>query len=146
MARPLPFVYPGAIYHIMARGDGGKFIFNHGQDALLFLKWLSEVYKSHGWRVHAWVLMGNHFHLLIETPEANLVSGMKLLLGAFAQAWNRHDRRPGHVFQGRYKSVPVSGESASDSAQFRTVADYIHLNPARAQLAGGKKDPLVDSP
>ena len=146
MARPLRFQYPGAIYHVMARGDGGKFIFNDDVDAALFLKWLGEVCESHGWRVHAWVLMGNHFHLLLETPEANLVSGMKRLLGAFAQAWNRRYQRHGHVFQGRYKSVPVSGELASHGAQFRVVADYIHLNPARAKLTGAKKGPLVDYP
>ena len=146
MARPLRFQYLGAIYHVMARGDGGKFIFNDDVDAALFLKWLGEVCESHGWRVHAWVLMGNHFHLLLETPEANLVSGMKRLLAAFAQAWNRRYLRHGHVFQGRYKSVPVSGELASDGAQFRVVADYIHLNPARAKLTGAKKGPLVDYP
>ena len=146
MARPLRIEYPDAVYHVMARGDGGKFIFNDNTDAQLFLKWLSQVCQSHGWKVHAWVLMGNHFHLLLETPEANLVSGMKLFLGAFAQAWNRRYQRRGHVFQGRYKSIPVFGEMASDEAQFRTVADYIHLNPARAKLAGGRKGPLLEYP
>lgn len=146
MARPLRIEYPGAVYHVMARGDGGKFIFNDETDAQLFLKWLSAACESHGWKVHAWVLMGNHFHLLLETPEANLVSGMRLLLGAFAQAWNRRYQRRGHVFQGRYKSIPVSGELAADGAQFRIVADYIHLNPARAKLAGGRKGPLVNYP
>ena len=144
MARPLRIEYSGAVYHVMARGDGGKFIFNDDSEALLFLKWLGEVCESHGWKVHAWVLMGNHFHLLLETPEPNLISGMKLLLGAFAQAWNRRYRRRGHVFQGRYKSIPVSGELASDGAQFGVVADYIHLNSARAKLAGGRKGALVD--
>ena len=96
----------------------------------MFLSRLSRVCGSHGWRVHAWVLMGNHFHLLLETPEANLVSGMRILLGSFGQAWNRRRQRRGHVFQGRYKSIPVTGERASDPFQFRVVADYIHLNPA----------------
>ena len=73
MARPLRIEYSGAVYHVMARGDGGKFIFNDDSDALLFLKWLGEVCESHGWKVHAWVLMGNHFHLLLETPEPNLI-------------------------------------------------------------------------
>jgi len=136
MARPLRFVYPGAVYHVMARGDGGKTVFIDRADHLSFLYWLGRVCCSHGWRVHAWVLMGNHFHLLLETPEPNLVSGMKLLLGSFAQAWNRRYQRRGHVFQGRYKSVPVAGEQASDASQFRVVADYIHLNPARAGLVG----------
>ena len=93
MARPLRIEYSGAVYHVMARGDGGKFIFNDDSDALLCLKRLGELCASHGWKVHAWVLMGNHFHLLLETPEPNLISGMKLLLGAFAQAWNRKGKR-----------------------------------------------------
>jgi putative transposase len=101
---------------------------------------------SHGWRVHAWVLMGNHFHLLLETPEANLSSGMRVLLGTFGQAWNHRYQRRGHVFQGRYKSVPVVGEMAGDAHYFKTVADYIHLNPARAGLAGGKKGKLAGFP
>ena len=88
--------------------------------------------------------MGNHFHLLLETPEPKLISGMKLLLGAFAQTWNRRYRRRCYVFQGRYKSIPVSGELASDGAQFGVVADSIHLNPARAKLTGGRKGALVD--
>lgn len=143
MARPLRFVYPGAVYHIMARGDGGKKIFLTDSDHLLFLDWLEATCKSHGWRIHAWVLMANHFHLLLETPEPNLVTGMKWLLGGFSQAWNRRYQRRGHVFQGRYKSIPVSGELAADAHHFRNVADYIHLNPARAKLVGSNKTPLL---
>jgi putative transposase len=143
MARPLRFQYPGAVYHVMARGDGGKRIFIEKEDHKAFLFRLGEVCASHGWRVHAWVLMGNHFHLLLETPEANLVSGMKLLLGSFAQSWNRRYQRSGHVFQGRYKSIPVAGERASDPFQFRIVADYIHLNPVRAGLTGGENGKLI---
>jgi len=143
MARPLRFVYPGAIYHVMARGDGGKDIFLVDEDRLLFLHRLGIVCESHGWRVHAWVLMSNHFHLLLETPEPNLISGMKLLLGSYGQGWNRRYLRRGHVFQGRYKSIPITGERASDPFQFRVVADYIHLNPARAGLAGGGRDKLA---
>ena len=144
MARQLRFVYPGAVYHVMARGDGGKKLFLTDSDHLLFLDWLDGACKSHGWRVHAWVLMSNHFHLLLETPGPNLVNGMKWLLGGFSQAWNRRYKRSGHVFQGRYKSIPVSGERASDPYHFRIVADYIHLNPARAKIAGGTKGPLID--
>ena len=105
MARPLRFQYPGAVYHVMARGDGGKVVFQTDDDRLVFLKRLEETCGSCGWRVHAWVLMGNHFHLLIETPQPNLVAGMKWLLGVFSQGWNRARERQGHVFQGRYKSV-----------------------------------------
>jgi len=120
------------------------FIFGEREDASDFLERLQKVCGSHGWRVHAWVLMGNHFHLLLETPEPNLVSGMQLLMGTFGRSWNRRRGRRGHVFQGRYKSIPVSGELASDESQFGVVADYIHLNPARAGLAGGAKGKLVD--
>jgi REP element-mobilizing transposase RayT len=129
----------------MARGDGGDAVFETDDDRKAFLSRLWEVCESHGWRVHAWVLMSNHFHLLLETPQANLVTGMKWLLGTFSQGWNRARRRRGHVFQGRYKSVPVSGTDA-DPYYFRIVADYIHLNPARAGLAGGKRGPLAGYP
>ncbi len=125
----------------MARGDGGKTVFETDDDRLVFLKRLGETCSSCGWRIHAWVLMGNHFHLLLKTPQPNLVAGMKWLLGVFSQGWNRARGRQGHVFQGRYKSVPVNGSDA-DSHYFRIVADYIHLNPARARLAGGKLDNL----
>ena len=84
----------------------------------------------------------NHFHLLLETPQANLVTGMQWLLGTYSQGWNRARLRRGHVFQGRYKSVPVTGTDA-DAYYFRIVADYIHLNPARAGLAGGQRGPLT---
>jgi putative transposase len=141
MARPLRFEYPGGTYHIMARGDGGKVIFETDSDRKAFLFRLGQVCGSHGWRVHAWVLMGNHFHLLLETPEPNLVAGMRVLMGTFAQGWNRARLRRGHVFQGRYKSVPIKADSG-DPYYFRIVADYIHLNPARAGLAGGTRGKL----
>ena len=142
MARSIRFQYPGAIYHVMARGDGGKTVFETDDDRKSFVFRLGQVCGSHGWRVHAWVLMNNHFHLLLETPQANLVIGMQWLMGTYSQGWNRARLRRGHVFQGRYKSVPVTGTDA-DAYYFRIVADYIHLNPARAGLAGGKRGPLT---
>jgi hypothetical protein len=90
--------------------------------------------------------MGNHFHLLLETPEPNLSAGMQVLLGTYSQAWNSRYERRGHVFQGRYKAVPVTGERAEDAHYFKSVADYIHLNPARAGLAGGGRGSLLDYP
>jgi REP element-mobilizing transposase RayT len=126
----------------MARGDGGKIVFEADDDRKAFLFRLGQVCASHGWRVHAWVLMGNHFHLLLETPEPNLVTGMKFLLGTFSQGWNARRSRRGHVFQGRYKSVPVSA-AVESPYYFRIAADYIHLNPARAGLAGGDRGKLV---
>ena len=142
MPRALRHQYPGAVYHIMARGDGGKVIFESDEDRKSFLFRLAQVCGSHGWRVHAWVLMGNHFHLLLETPEPNLVTGMKYLLGTFSQGWNARRSRRGHVFQGRYKSVPVSA-AVESPYYFRIAADYIHLNPARAGIVGRGRGKLV---
>jgi REP element-mobilizing transposase RayT len=85
MARQLRFQYPGAVYHVMARGDGAKQLFLGKEDHESFRHWLEQVCGSHGWRVHAWVLMGNHFHLLLETPEANLAAGMRVLLETSAK-------------------------------------------------------------
>ena len=90
--------------------------------------------------------MGNHFHLLLETLEPNLSAGMRVLLGTYSQAWYSRYQRRGHVFQGRYKAVYVAGERAEDARYFKSVADYIHLNPARAGLAGVGRDRLVDYP
>jgi len=98
---------------------------------------LGKTCARHGWRVHAFVLMGNHFHLLLETPEPNLVAGMKWLMGVFSQGWNRRRLRRGHVFQGRYKAVVVNGEER-DGYYLRTTADYIHLNPVRSGWVGGE--------
>ncbi len=142
MARQPRFQYPGALYHVMARGNGGDAVFVTDDDRKAFLYRLGQVCESHGWQVHAWVLMGNHFHLLLETPQPNLVSGMKWLLSAYSQGWNRARKRRGHVFQERYKAVPVNA-SDSDAHYFKALVDYIHLNPARAGLAGGKHGPLL---
>lgn len=86
--------------------------------------------------------MKNHFHLLLETPEPNLVAGMKWLLGTYSQGWNASRKRHGHVFQGRYKAIPVNADD-NGGTYFMTVANYIHLNPARAGLAGGVCGPLT---
>jgi len=136
MARPLRYEAAGAVYHVMARGDGGKTVFEDDRDRFAWLELMERACERFGWRAHAWVLMGNHFHLLLETPEPNLVAGMKWLLGVFSQGWNRRRSRRGHVFQGRYKAVVVNGEER-EGCYFRVVADYIHLNPVRAGLAGG---------
>jgi putative transposase len=144
MARALRFRYPGAIYHVMARGDGSRTVFENKDDCEVFLHRLGEACGSCGWRVHAEVLMGNHFHLLLKTSQASLVVSMKWLVGVFSQGWNRARGRNGHVFQGRYKAVPASGSDAD--RYFRVVADYFHLNPARAGLAGGLYGKLADYP
>jgi len=131
MARPLRIEFAGATYHIMARGNQGRAIFDDDRDRQRFLETLGEACDKTGWRIHAYVLMGNHYHLLIETPEANLVAGMKWLQGTYTQRYNGRHRVFGHLFQGRYKAVPVDGASAG---YLETVSTYIHLNPARAGL------------
>ena len=145
MARQARFQYHGALYHLMARGNGGDAVFVTDDDRKVFLHRLGQVCESHGWRVHAWVLMDNHFHLLVETPQPNLVTGMKWLLSIYSQGWNRVRTRRGHVFQGRYKAVPVNGTD-SDPHYFKALVDYIHLNPARAGIAGGQRGPLLGYP
>ena len=131
MARQLRVEYPGAIYHVMNRGDRREAIFQDDQDRADFLAALAEVCGKTGWEVHALCLMGNHFHLVVETPQGNLVSGMKWLLGTYTGRYNRRHKVFGHLFSGRYKAVVVEG---SGDGYFKTVCDYVHLNPARARL------------
>ena len=131
MARPLRIEYAGAVYHVMARGNHGLKIFVDEGDRRMWLATLREAWRRTGWRIHAWVLMNNHYHLLLETPETNLVSGMKWLQGTYTQRYNARHRKRGHLFQGRYRAVPVEAESAE---YLQTVSTYIHLNPARAKL------------
>jgi len=131
MARALRIEYPGAVYHVMARGNHRRDIFKDDPDRRRFLETLGEACGKTGWLVHAYVLMRNHYHLLLETPEANLVAGMKWLQGAYTQRYNSRHKRRGHLFQGRYKAVVVDGE---EEPYFQVVSTYIHLNPARAKL------------
>jgi REP element-mobilizing transposase RayT len=131
MARPLRIEYPGAMYHVMARGNQGRAVFEDDTDRLRFIQTLGDACEKTGWRIHAYVLMNNHYHLLLETPESNLVFGMKWLQGTYTQRYNRRHKVCGHLFQGRYKAVPVESDNAGYLA---TVSTYIHLNPARARL------------
>ena len=100
---------------------------------------LEETCQKTGWWIHAYVLMGNHFHLLLETPEANLVAGMKWFLGTYTQRYNSRHRVFGHLFQGRYKALPVD---AGQDEYFQTASSYIHLNPVRAGLVRAGKERL----
>jgi len=131
MARSIRIEYAGAVYHVVSRGDRREAIFGENGDYGVFLETLEEVCERTGFRVHAYVLMANHYHLLLETPEPNLVAGMKWLQGTYTQRFNRRHQQSGHLFQGRYKAIPVDGEEGD---YFRTVSTYIHLNPARAGL------------
>ena len=142
MPRAVRHEYPGAVYHAMCRGNNGQDIFVKDDGRRLFLSTLGEVCGQTGWKVHAYALMSNHYHLLLETPEPNLVGGMKWFQGTYTQRFNSMFKRRGHLFQGRYKALPV--EADEDSSCFREVGQYIHLNPFRAGLAGIGKDMLLD--
>ena len=123
--------FAGAYYHVMARGNRRGAIFLDDDDRRFFLQCLSEVCEKTGWRVHGWVLMGNHYHLFIETPGANLVEGMKWLQNTVTRRFNVRHREWGRLFGDRYKAVLVEGES---EAYYVSLWDYLHLNPWRAGL------------
>ena len=109
MARKLRIEYPGAIYHVMNRGDRRQAIVKDDTDRELFFNTLTEVCDKTCWQVHAYCLMDNHFHLVLETPDANLVAGMKWFLGTYTSRFNRRHKEFGHLFSGRYKSLIVEG-------------------------------------
>ena len=126
MARPIRLEFPGAIYHVTTRGDGGEDIFTDDQDRLQFLTVLGEVVSRAGWIVHAYVLMDNHYHLLVETPNGNLSRGMRQLNGVYTQRFNSIHGSGGRVFQGRFKAILVEPDGA-----LLELCRYIVLNPLR---------------
>ncbi len=129
MARPLRIEYPGALYHITTRGNAKQPIFLDDKDHYCFLKTLSETIETHNWLCHAYCLMPNHYHLLIETPDANLSLGMRDLNGVYTQRFNKRNDRVGHLFQGRYKAFVVEKEP-----YLLRVARYTVINAVRAGL------------
>lgn len=131
MPRKLRVEYPGAIYHVMSRANGKGNIYETDVDRQDFIKTLAEACDKTGFQVHAYCLMRNHFHLVVETPNGNLVAGMRWLLSAYTLRFNPRHRRFGHVFSGRYKALVVDG---SGTSYLKTVCDYVHLNPVRAKL------------
>ena len=136
MARSVRFEYAGAYYHVMARGNERKAIFRDDDDRRFFLACLGECCEKTGWKVHAWVLMGNHYHLFIETPEANLVAGMKWLQNTVTRRHNVRHGKWGRLFGDRYKSIVVEGGVAN---YYTSLWEYVHLNPARAGLVDVKE-------
>lgn len=140
MPRSLRIEFTGAFYHVMARGNRRETIFHDDDDRRFFLATLSEACAMTGWRVHAWVLMGNHYHLFIQTPEANLVAGMGWLQNTVTRRYNVRHMAWGRLFGDRYKAVLVEG---ADFYHYRTLVDYIHLNPVRARLVVPKKGQSV---
>lgn len=129
MARALRIEYPDAVYHITSRGNARNNIYVDDQDRANFLTVLGVVVKRYNWLCHAYCLMDNHYHLMIETPDANLSRGMRQLNGVYTQKYNWRHGKPGHLFQGRYKSILVEKEN-----YLLELCRYVVLNPVRANM------------
>ena len=130
MARPLRLEFPEAVYHVTSRGNARQNIFADDADRQRFLSILSSTIHRYNWVCHAYCLMDNHYHLLLETPDPNLSAGMRQLNGIYTQAFNRQHDRVGHVFQGRYKAILVEKD-----AHLLELCRYIVLNPVAAGIA-----------
>ena len=132
MARQLRLEFPGAIYHITSRGNARQEIFLDDEDRRSFLYLIGKEMQQQRWRCYSFCLMNNHYHLVIETPEGNLISGMRRLNGVYTQMFNRRHGRVGHLFQGRYKSIIVDREG-----YLLELCRYVVLNPVRAGIVEG---------
>lgn len=129
MARPLRLELSGGLYHVTSRGDGREDIYLRDEDRESWLEIFGQVCERFNWVCHAWCQMSNHYHLLVETPQANLSQGMRQLNGVYTQRFNRAHERCGHVFQGRYKAILVERDS-----YLLELARYVVLNPLRAKM------------
>jgi len=135
MARPLRIEYPYAVYHITSRGNAQQDIFVDDGDRAVFLEVLTKSIDRFNWLCHAFCLMGNHYHLLIETVDPTLARGMRHLNGVYTQTFNRRHKRSGHLLQGRYKAILVEKDS-----HLLELARYVALNPVRAGMVPSCKD------
>jgi putative transposase len=129
MARPLRLEYPGALYHVTSRGNARNRIYLDDADYRGFLDLTGEVCERHNWRIHAYCLMGNHYHLVVETPEPTLSQGMRQLNGVYTQDFNRRHAKVGHLFQGRYTAIVVDKDK-----YLLELSRYVVLNPVRARM------------
>jgi REP element-mobilizing transposase RayT len=141
MPRSPRIEFAGAIYHVMNRGDRLEPIFEDDADRQMFLKTLGETCRSAGWHAHSFVLMRNHYHLLVETRRATLVKGMQYLNSTYTRRYNVRHRKWGRLFAGRYKALLVDSK---ERGYFLTVSDYIHLNPVRAGKVRNLEELLRD--
>ncbi|VFQ45098.1 trp repressor/replication initiator [Desulfoluna butyratoxydans] len=137
MARPLRITFPGAFYHVTSRGNERKNIYKSKRDRQKFLEYLGEAHERYGAIIHAYCLMTNHYHLLIETPDANLPQIMKHVNSSYTTYFNVKRKRFGHLFQGRYKAFLVYKDDYA-----LELSRYIHLNPVRAAMV----DSVIDYP
>jgi REP element-mobilizing transposase RayT len=135
VSRPLRLEFEGAVWHVTSRGNDRRPVFRDDRDREAFLSVLGRTVGLFRWRLHAFVLMRNHYHLLVETPEPTLSRGMRQLNGLFTQAFNRRHRRAGHVFQGRFRSILVERD-----AHLLELCRYLALNPVRAKAAKSARD------
>jgi len=135
MSRPLRLEWPGGLYHVTARGDRREPIVEDDGDRQAWVELLGDTCLRCNWRVHAWCLMTNHYHLLLEVPEGNLSIGMRQLNGVWSQQFNRRHGRVGHVFQGRFKAIAVERET-----YLLELARYVVLNPVRAEMVADAAD------
>ena len=135
MAKPLRIEYEGAVYHVTARGNARNKIFADDRDREIFLAILGIVVKRYNWLCHAYCLMDNHYHVLIETPDANLSRRMRQINGIYTQRYSRRHHRPGHVFQGRYKAILAQKDN-----YLLELSRYVVLNPVRIGIVKRPQD------
>lgn len=135
MSRPLRLEHEGAVWHVTSRGNEKRDVFRDDEDRAVFLDVLGRTVETFGWRLHAYVLMGNHYHLLVETPVPTLSRGMRQLNGVYTQRFNRRHGRTGHLFQGRFKAILVERD-----AHLVALARYVVSNPVAAGLARAPGD------
>jgi REP element-mobilizing transposase RayT len=135
MARPLRIEYPGALYHVTSRGNAKQKIFRNDRDRKTFLDIMGDVMERFHFICHAYCLMDNHYHLVIETPEGNLSEGMRQINGVYTQRYNFLHHKTGHVFQGRYKAIIVDRDN-----YLLELVRYVALNPVRASMVKDPKD------
>ena len=129
MARPLRVEYPGAVYHVINRGNAGEKIFKSFRDREKFLEYLEKAVERFCLTIHTYCLMSNHYHILLETPEPNLSQAIQWINVSYAGYFNRKYQRNGHLFQGRFKSILVDADE-----YLKQLSRYIHLNPVRANI------------
>ncbi len=129
MGRPLRIEFPGALYHITSRGNERKNIFHDDSDRLRFFEFLKDYHDRYGILLHSFVLMDNHYHLILETPKGNLLKVMHGINAGYTGYFNRKYERSGHLFQGRYKGILVE-----KSAYLLQLSRYLHMNPVRARI------------
>jgi len=135
MARPLRIEIENGIYHVTSRGWEKRVIVHGDRDRTDWLRMLGDVAVRYGWRVFSWMLMSNHFHLFLRTPDPNLSAGMHDLNSGYASLFNRRHRRVGALFRGRFKGILVEDESHAWE-----LSRYVHLNPVRAKMAAHPRD------